>query len=344
MIETAIDLQALVEHVFTGMPKRRMTHVMCQRECFDEVFVEPQRTGNRAGDRRNLQRVREPRAMVVAHVAREDLGLLAQAAKCGAMYDPIPIALIRTSVRMSRLRNADARPNPHYASRKVHNSTCSRSTVVSDGAVMALGFYLWRTNWFAHVSQRASQHLPKRIERLRNDPHAGQHRHEIVIAGPPWHQMPVQMSRQSGPRHAPQIQADIEAFGIQPLAINNREFRQQLHALHVFLASQILQIANVAQRRNQQVPVVVRVAIEHHDRRCAAGHHHQLPVGRRIRVVFGCSAAEKTFVICSSAATRAAPAALLAVRHPSHIPAAKVPKADLGSQVLAPNARMRIRK
>jgi hypothetical protein len=41
--------------------------------------------------------------MVVAHVTREDLRLMAQAAKRRAMDDSIAIALIRTSIRMPGL-------------------------------------------------------------------------------------------------------------------------------------------------------------------------------------------------------------------------------------------------
>jgi hypothetical protein len=41
--------------------------------------------------------------MVVAHVAGEDLRLMAQAAKGCAMDDAIAIALIRTSIRMPGL-------------------------------------------------------------------------------------------------------------------------------------------------------------------------------------------------------------------------------------------------
>src|SRR5262245_15501103 len=95
-------MQAFVEYLFAGMAKRRVAYVMRQRECFDEVLVEPERAGNCAGDRGNLECMGQSRAMVIAHVASEDLCLATQAAKRRAMNDPISIALKGTSIRMPR--------------------------------------------------------------------------------------------------------------------------------------------------------------------------------------------------------------------------------------------------
>jgi hypothetical protein len=51
MVETAIVLQAFIEYVFAGMPKRRMPHVMSEGKRFDEIFIEPERASNGAGNR-----------------------------------------------------------------------------------------------------------------------------------------------------------------------------------------------------------------------------------------------------------------------------------------------------
>ena len=85
------------------MAERRMAEVVRQRQRFDQVFVEPQRPGQRAGDRRDFERVRQPRAMVVAHLAGEDLRLVAQPAKRGAVQDAVAVALKRPAIGLRRL-------------------------------------------------------------------------------------------------------------------------------------------------------------------------------------------------------------------------------------------------
>ena len=91
-----------------------MADIVGERECFDEVLVQPQRAGERPRDRRDFERVREPRAVVVAargeglalvgrvEVTREDLCLVAQAAERGRMRDPVSVALERRPIRMLR--------------------------------------------------------------------------------------------------------------------------------------------------------------------------------------------------------------------------------------------------
>ena len=91
------------------MTERRMAQVVRQRQRFDQVFIQPQRAGNRAGNRRHLERVRQPRAMVVAHLAGEDLRLLAQPAKGGAVQNAVAIALIRAAIGMRGFRIPSAR-------------------------------------------------------------------------------------------------------------------------------------------------------------------------------------------------------------------------------------------
>ena len=87
------------------MAKRRVTQIVHQRQRFDQVFIEPQGAGQRAGDRGDFERMREPAAVVIAQlVAGEDLRLLAEPAKRGAMDDAVAIALKRPAIRMRRLR------------------------------------------------------------------------------------------------------------------------------------------------------------------------------------------------------------------------------------------------
>ena len=100
MREAAAGPQALVEGVFAGVAERRMADVVHQGQGLDQILVQPQGPADRAGDRRHFLRVREPRAMVVAHVAGEDLHLPAQAAEGARMHDPVAVALERPAIRM----------------------------------------------------------------------------------------------------------------------------------------------------------------------------------------------------------------------------------------------------
>src|SRR5690349_6274131 len=74
-------LQRLVERVLTGVAEWWMPHVMAKADGFDEVFVEPQRPRDAARDRRRLERVCHPSAVVVARRIDEHLSLPLQAAK-----------------------------------------------------------------------------------------------------------------------------------------------------------------------------------------------------------------------------------------------------------------------
>ena len=57
-----------------------------------QILVEPKEAGERARDLRHLQRVREPRAVVVALVRDEDLGLVHEPAKGSGVDDAVAVA------------------------------------------------------------------------------------------------------------------------------------------------------------------------------------------------------------------------------------------------------------
>ena len=74
------------------MTERRVTEIVRQRGSLGQVLIEPKRASQRAGDLRDLQRVREPGAVVVALVRNEDLGLVRKAAEGGGMDDAVAVA------------------------------------------------------------------------------------------------------------------------------------------------------------------------------------------------------------------------------------------------------------
>ena len=95
--------QAAVERLFAGMAERRMADIVLHGQGLDQVFVQPQRPGERPGDQIHLDRVRQPAAMIVAQFAGENLRLVAQPAIGGAMDDAVAIAGERGAVGMRRL-------------------------------------------------------------------------------------------------------------------------------------------------------------------------------------------------------------------------------------------------
>ena len=65
---------------------------------------------------------------------------------------------------------------------------------------------------------RFSQQLPQGFERLGDNPRVGHDRHEAIVARPPRHKVPMQMTRHARPGHVAQIEPNVEPLGPQPLA------------------------------------------------------------------------------------------------------------------------------
>ena len=84
-----------VEHVLADVPERRVAEVVAEPDRLREVLVEPQRARHRARDLRRLERVGEPRAVVVALRRDEHLGLVLEPAERLAVHDPVAVALER---------------------------------------------------------------------------------------------------------------------------------------------------------------------------------------------------------------------------------------------------------
>ena len=81
VVEAAVGREARVERPLAGMAERRMAEVVRQRQRFRQILVEAERAGQRAGDLGDLQRVGQPRAVMVALVEDEHLGLVASRRK-----------------------------------------------------------------------------------------------------------------------------------------------------------------------------------------------------------------------------------------------------------------------
>ena len=88
-----------VEHRLADVPEGRMAEIVAEPDRLREVLVEPQRPRDRARDLRRLERVREPRAVVVALRRDEHLRLVLEPAERLAVHDPVAVALERRAER-----------------------------------------------------------------------------------------------------------------------------------------------------------------------------------------------------------------------------------------------------
>jgi ribosomal protein L35AE/L33A len=93
LAEAAELAHQFVERRLAAVAEGRVADVVAQGQRLAEGLVERQRVADAARHLRDLQGVRQARAVVVALGIDEDLGLVHQAPETGAVHDPIAVAL-----------------------------------------------------------------------------------------------------------------------------------------------------------------------------------------------------------------------------------------------------------
>ena len=78
VVEPAPGRHQRLQRLLAGMAERRMPEVVRQRHRLGQLLVQPEHPRHRARHLRHLDRVGQPRAVVVALVLDEDLGLVLQ--------------------------------------------------------------------------------------------------------------------------------------------------------------------------------------------------------------------------------------------------------------------------
>src|SRR5690625_888620 len=76
MIETAIPRHACRERFLAGMAERRVAEIMGKRDRLGQILVQTERPGDRAGDLRHLDRMRQPGPVIIAFMLDEYLSLV----------------------------------------------------------------------------------------------------------------------------------------------------------------------------------------------------------------------------------------------------------------------------
>ena len=99
LVVAEADAEALapagVQHALADVPERRVPDVVPEADRLHEVLVERQRPRHGARDLRRLQRVGQPRPVVVALRRHEHLRLVLQAPERLGVHDPVAVALER---------------------------------------------------------------------------------------------------------------------------------------------------------------------------------------------------------------------------------------------------------
>ena len=108
VVEAAMVLQAGIERALPGMAERGVAEVVGERQGLREVLVQPELPGQRTGDLRHLEGMRQPGAVVVALVEHEHLGLVLQPAEGRGMDHPVAIPPERAAGAARRLRKQPA--------------------------------------------------------------------------------------------------------------------------------------------------------------------------------------------------------------------------------------------
>ena len=110
MVEAAVLGHAGVQRVLAGMAEGGMAEIVAKRDGFREIIVELKRPSERARDLRDLDRMGEASAEMVALVIDEHLGLMGEPAEGGRMDDAVAVALELGPRRRRRLGDKPGRP------------------------------------------------------------------------------------------------------------------------------------------------------------------------------------------------------------------------------------------
>src|SRR6516162_1019067 len=104
VIEAAAGGEAAIERALAGMAERGMAEVVGERQRLGQILVEPERASERAGNLRDLERMGQTGAKMIALMEDEDLGLVREPPERGRMDDAVAIAAEGVAGRAHRLR------------------------------------------------------------------------------------------------------------------------------------------------------------------------------------------------------------------------------------------------
>ena len=113
-------------------------------------------------------------------------------------------------------------------------------------------------------SANLSEQFQKLCQTLAYYIDTGTNRHKICVTIPARHNVNVQMSRQAGTGAFAEIDADIETVRFHGKCQGLFGLADEGHHLSHFIVGDFFELADVPQRRDKQMAVIVRKAVEYH--------------------------------------------------------------------------------
>ena len=108
VVEAAGAAHRGVERALAGMTERRMAEIVGERQRLGEVLVDAKRPRNGAGDLRDFETMGEARAVMIALVIDEHLGLVVEPPEGHRMQDAVAVARVRRARGARRLGHEPA--------------------------------------------------------------------------------------------------------------------------------------------------------------------------------------------------------------------------------------------
>jgi hypothetical protein len=108
MVETAIGRHRAVERALARVAERRVSEIVGERKRLGEVLIEAETARQRARNLRDLQRVRQARAIVVALMLHKHLRLVLESADRSGVNQTIAVATEIVAARTRLLRQEAA--------------------------------------------------------------------------------------------------------------------------------------------------------------------------------------------------------------------------------------------
>ena len=121
-------------------------------------------------------------------------------------------------------------------------------------------------------SQHGSELIVQCLEGLGDDVHVGQYGHEVRVARPTRDDVPVQMPGQSGAGDLSQVEPDVITLRLEDLIEHADHASKDLRAIEQLVVAKVGQGGLVGEGRNQEMAVIIGVAVEH---RGAQGRPHE---------------------------------------------------------------------
>src|SRR5690242_12458078 len=163
--------------------------------------------------------------------------------------------------------------------RRISSLTGKTSTLAARNSpsvrILSKSWFMWKPSFegdaFPASGYGSASGLEKRLEQivgllemLRDDPGCREYRHEVYIAVPPRHHVPVHVIREPRPRASAQVRAQVEAVAVERRAQPVGRESLQLGDSGALGAIEQLGRGEMPPRRDHQVSIVVGKAVEHH--------------------------------------------------------------------------------